>query len=390
MAERIVYVTQTGSATPTDPTSRGDGYDLLSSAITGEKGDLVTATTNLVIVLEDGTYTESTTCAFVETTDWTTSATYDIVVRADNPLLASIIVTANTGNDVIETSGDMNFTLQDLVVDHQNGTVNNNARAFMASNAAGGVLVQRCKLKSAGGRGAELDGSSAVDDVVMKNCTIIGARAGVRVLAYSTLRHCTVVCPGAFDAIDCDSGVGSTIEYNYGHSDSASGLSGSIATSNYNHTSDLTGEVTSIAYSTANFTNVTGGSEDFSLPAGSALIDAATGSSETEDILGNARSTPDAGAYEYIAGAAVTDINLLSLTNATQASLTSLRWSWFDSVLPGSYSAPTDQGTTESTDGSGNITLDLPNSTLTSGQEGTLVLSNSGGTLIGAYRLAVD
>lgn len=86
----------------------------------------------------------------------------------------------------------------------------------------------------------------------------------------------------------------------------------------------------------------------------------------------------------------VTDVNLIDLTGATKASLSNLRWSWFDNIAPASFGAPSDQGTTESTDGSGNITLDLPNSLLSSGQDGCLVLSDASGTIMGAYRLTTD
>ena len=89
-------------------------------------------------------------------------------------------------------------------------------------------------------------------------------------------------------------------------------------------------------------------------------------------------------------GASVTDVNLVSLLGAPRASLSSLKWSWFDVITPATFVAPIDQGTAEATDGSGNITLSLTNSVLTSGQEGLLVLRDSANSYIGAYRLAVD
>ena len=89
-------------------------------------------------------------------------------------------------------------------------------------------------------------------------------------------------------------------------------------------------------------------------------------------------------------GVTITDVNLVALTGAPRASLSSLKWSWFDVITPATFVAPIDQGTAEATDGSGNITLSLTNSILTSGQEGLLVLEDSGNSFIGAYRLAVD
>jgi len=74
---------------------------------------------------------------------------------------------------------------------------------------------------------------------------------------------------------------------------------------------DDTGSVglRNIAVNTTNFTNVTGGSEDFHLPSGSALIDVGTNTSGegaplnfTTDIDGQSRSgTWDVGADEYVA-----------------------------------------------------------------------------------------
>lgn len=65
---------------------------------------------------------------------------------------------------------------------------------------------------------------------------------------------------------------------------------------------------TETAYSSSTFTNVTVGSEDFTLPAGSALIDAGeTISSVTSDAIGTTRpynSVYDVGAIEYFVAAA--------------------------------------------------------------------------------------
>jgi hypothetical protein len=89
-------------------------------------------------------------------------------------------------------------------------------------------------------------------------------------------------------------------------------------------------------------------------------------------------------------GATLTDVKLVDLENSSQASLTSLKWDWFDESSPNSFTTPTDQGTVEATDANGNITIDLPNSTLTSGQTGFLILRDATNNYIGAYRLDVD
>lgn len=64
-----------------------------------------------------------------------------------------------------------------------------------------------------------------------------------------------------------------------------------------------------------------------------------------------------------------------------RANLSSLKWAWFDSVNPGSFSAPTDKGTAETTDGSGNLVISLPNSLLANGEIGWLIVSDSDGTV---------
>lgn len=89
-------------------------------------------------------------------------------------------------------------------------------------------------------------------------------------------------------------------------------------------------------------------------------------------------------------GADLTDVSLVDIGGSAQASLTSIKWDWFDEADPKDFTAPTDQGTAETTDGSGNITIAMPNSTLTTGQTGFLVLKNEANDLIGGYRLAVD
>lgn len=79
---------------------------------------------------------------------------------------------------------------------------------------------------------------------------------------------------------------------------------------------DTTGTTTNVAYSTANFVNVTAGSENFHLVAGSALIDVGTDLSATfiTDINGATRTgTWDIGADEYVTAgpAAVTPRRML-------------------------------------------------------------------------------
>jgi len=90
---------------------------------------------------------------------------------------------------------------------------------------------------------------------------------------------------------------------------------------------------------------------------------------------------------EPIYAAAVSEANLASIsitltTNGTTpaASLTGLKWAWFDQITPDLFVAPTDKGSVGSTNSSGVLALTLPNSTKTSGQIGWLVVTNSDGT----------
>lgn len=86
---------------------------------------------------------------------------------------------------------------------------------------------------------------------------------------------------------------------------------------------------------------------------------------------------------------ATVTIDLVNKTGTAQASLSSVSWAWFDEDV-GALNAPTDQGSAETTDGSGEMVITLTVSSLTSGQTGTLVLYDSTGGKVGAYRVEVD
>ncbi len=107
-------------------------------------------------------------------------------------------------------------------------------------------------------------------------------------------------------------------------------------------------------------------------------------------IVENALGGMASRAITVQAGANLTDIELVDLDDAAQASLTSLNWDWFDEDDPKDFTAPTDQGTAETTDGSGKLTLAMPNSTLTSGETGCLVLHDTSNNLIGIWSQEVD
>lgn len=74
-------------------------------------------------------------------------------------------------------------------------------------------------------------------------------------------------------------------------------------------------------------------------------------------------------------------VQLTLTTNGTTpaASLTGLKWAWFDSADPSSFDAPTDSGAIETTDGSGVLNISV-RSALAPGGIGWLILTDSDGT----------
>jgi hypothetical protein len=69
-------------------------------------------------------------------------------------------------------------------------------------------------------------------------------------------------------------------------------------------------------------------------------------------------------------------------TNGTTpaASLTGIRWAWWDAAPPNLAAAPVDSGTGATTDASGVFSVELPNTTLASGDTGTLLAVINDGT----------
>ncbi len=79
-------------------------------------------------------------------------------------------------------------------------------------------------------------------------------------------------------------------------------------------------------------------------------------------------------------------VNLVNASNAAQASLTGLKWAWFDQATPDAFTTPTDKGTGEITDGSGVLTVLIGNSGKTSGQAGWLIVTDSDGNPATAHK----
>lgn len=85
-------------------------------------------------------------------------------------------------------------------------------------------------------------------------------------------------------------------------------------------------------------------------------------------------------------GVAGTDANrYASVTLTTNgstpaASLTGLKWAWFDQATPDAFVAPTDKGTAETTDASGVLVVPLANTAKAAGETGWLIVTDSDGT----------
>lgn len=69
-------------------------------------------------------------------------------------------------------------------------------------------------------------------------------------------------------------------------------------------------------------------------------------------------------------------------SGAALPSLTGLKWAFYDTTDPSAWAAgPVDKGSGESTDGSGDLLVNLTNTTLSAGQVGWLIVTNSDGTV---------
>ena len=78
------------------------------------------------------------------------------------------------------------------------------------------------------------------------------------------------------------------------------------------------------------------------------------------------------------------DLRLIdkAASGAALPSLTGLKWAFYDTTDPSAWAAgPVDKGSGESTDGSGDLLVNLTNTTLSAGQVGWLIVTNSDGTV---------
>ncbi len=146
----------------------------------------------------------------------------------------------------------------------------------------------------------------------------------------------------------------------------------------YNLTSSNTGVATVPATDTILDTESAGGFDATIVGAGTTTITItnAADSGETDSVV-----------------LTVSTIKGISITTG-QASETALRWAWFDGADPSAWDAPSAQGSGESTDGSGVLTITLTGTALNVGDTGYLVVNKEGATaeddIVFAGRLTVQ
>lgn len=73
-------------------------------------------------------------------------------------------------------------------------------------------------------------------------------------------------------------------------------------------------------------------------------------------------------------------ITLTTDGSTPAASLSNLKWAFFDQVTPDLFVSPTNKGSVETTDGSGVLTIPIPSTSLNAGQVGWLIVTDSDGT----------
>lgn len=209
-----------------------------------------------------------------------------------NPTLDGIVVkNTNTGTDngseCIHQASNPNFKMLNCILTRVKASAVYSAFKNVQSNAFSTLI--NCVI-IASGKVIEV-GENFPPGARCYNCVFISTDGGVCVtFGYATaltLKNCYMHTSGT--VLD-DVGWGTR----------------SVTTCHHSTSQSITGSTGNTTYDTSNFTNVTSGSEDLSLPSGSALIDVGTDLSAdadypfNTDILGATRSgTWDVGAFEY-------------------------------------------------------------------------------------------
>lgn len=95
-------------------------------------------------------------------------------------------------------------------------------------------------------------------------------------------------------------------------------------------------------------------------------------------------ASPAVGTIQAVGGtglATQVKIRAVDSSGNPRVSITGINWAFFDAHTLDQIRAPSAQGSGASTDASGNLTLNINGTTLTSGQYGYLAFSDGNGTL---------
>lgn len=146
-------------------------------------------------------------------------------------------------------------------------------------------------------------------------------------------------------------------------------------------------------YSTDGGTNWSSTTDDVNLTMSATLfvrfvVTASGSASTTVSALANIGGLDVSYAVTTVASVPSVSISLSDITGSAQASLSSIKWAWYDSTDQAALGAVVDSGTAETTNTNGVIDISFPNSGLVSGQSGSLMISL--GSRTAWYVLAVS
>lgn len=330
--------------------SSGGDYTSLAAAEAGEQGDLTSLDWQLDIECYASAAGDSTQ---VTINGWTTDATR--YIRIVCPAGERHAGTWNTGKYYMEGdigAGGLIFILEDYTrveylqirntkaspTSDQDGSYAGALHLFydgcivrgghkgIHSAQASSSIFRNCICYGAASSGLHIRANPTLQDQA-QNCTLIGALYGLETTAavqYPLAKN--VYAHGGTNAFATDSGAAG------GFVTKTNCMSSDTTATNNSGSGGATNCTDSVAHDTANFTNVTGGSEDYRLPSGSALIDAGVDLSGTftNSVNGVTRAVPfDVGAaafeaapsddYPYPAGAVILPNTILGHHQGTNA-----------------------------------------------------------------------
>jgi hypothetical protein len=316
---RIRYVNphSSGGNGTTDALSGANAaYASLNAALTAERGDLVAADVWLEIIC--ATNGNADTARIIEVAaNWTTDATHYVHIKAAEGHRAG--TSWNTAKYRIDgafafvsafSSSIPYLRVEGLQARNTSTSAGSNGFRFTSATLAADVRAVGLLTRGNQSYGFGFEGGT----YTVRNCVSIGNGGDGIIFDYgapgcvATVDNCTSVANTGFgivvgsssnnnDLTNCYAGGNTGADYGF------VGGGNSLTTC---YSEDGSQSTATAAYATgsgARFTNVTSGSEDVAIQAGSALIGAGTdlSGSFTTDITGKTRSVPwDIGAFEYV------------------------------------------------------------------------------------------